>query len=507
MTNAFDWIAHYASTTPTAPALHDIASNRAFTYANLNDRVARVAGILYARGITKGDRVAFLMFNTTDIAEILFACWRVGAICTALNFRLTAPELRTILDDSTPRLIFAGTDFLETITAANPDIPTIETDGLSGDTPYERALTTATPIHEYTSQTFDDPCLLLYSSGTTGRPKGIPITHGNLFHAGAATAPRLGTSPATVGLAALPMFHIGALGTSVIPMILAGGSSVILRTFDPAKALKAIDDPALGITALFFVPAALNVLRNHADAEITDFSRITLAITGGETVPKDLLNWFITRGVPLREGWAMTETVGSAIMLDHHESLSKLGAAGKPFIGLEVRIADGNTELPPETSGEIQIRGPQIIKSYWNNPDANKSAFIGDWFRTGDIGRKDADGYLYIEDRLKDMYISGGENVYPAEVENTLHALPQIADVAVIGLPDPKWGETGCACVVLADGATLTLAELQSHCTGKLAKYKHPTQLFITDEIPRGATGKTLKFQLRDTVPAALGLT
>lgn len=500
MTAAFDWIAHYTNTTPNAPALRDLGSGRSYTYAQLNDRVARVAGVLKSRGIAKGDRVAFLAYNSTDIAEILFACWRVGAICTALNFRLTVAELETILQDCTPKIVFHD------VTLPIPDTPNIDwiaTDGLGGDSAYEQALATASPCHIFTAQTFDDDCLLLYSSGTTGRPKGIPLTHGNLFHAAAATAPRLGTGPSTVGLAALPLFHIGALGTSLIPMILAGGSSVILRTFDPAAALAAINDPHLGITALFFVPATLNALRQHACAETTDFSRITLAITGGETVPADLLHWFQSRGVPLREGWAMTETAGSAVMLDPAEAATHRGSTGKPFPGLHVRIADAKgTECPRNTSGEIQIRGPQTMHRYWNNDAATAAAFIGDWFRTGDIGRMDVDGYLYIEDRLKDMYISGGENVYPAEVENILHSLPQISDVAVIGVPHPRWGETGCACVVLAQGETLTLEDIQSHCTGKLAKYKHPTQLFITDEIPRGATGKALKFQLRKILAA-----
>lgn len=495
---AFDWIAHYASTTPDAIALHDLAASRSLTYAQLNTRVAQGTGLLRARGIIKGDRVAFLCHNTSDILEILFACWRIGAICTALNFRLTAPELRTIVQDCSPKLLFVGSELVQTAQSAT-DIPIIETDGLGGNTPYEQALANAHPIHSFTAQTFDDPCLLLYSSGTTGQPKGIPLTHGNLFHASAATAPRLGTGPHSIAFAALPLFHIGALGTCVLPILMAGGTSVILRHFDPEKALHTINRADLGINTLFFVPATLNALRNHPRAEHTDFSRITLAITGGETVPQDLLEWFQSRGVPLREGWAMTETAGSAVMLDPSPENAKRGAAGKPFPGLRIRIADENGKpVAPNTQGELQIQGPQIMRAYWNRPETTKSAFIDGWFRTGDIGRIDEDGDLFIEDRLKDMYITGGENVVPAEVENVLYQLPQITQAAVIGVPDPKWGETGVACVVLKPDTDLTLSDMTAHCAAQLARYKCPSHLVIMDDLPRSATGKTLKFKLRD---------
>ena len=507
---AYDWIEFYAKTTPNKRAMYDLASGRDYSYSDMHERVARVAGMLREKGIQPGDRVAFLCLNTTDVMELVFGCWRVGAVCLALNFRLTPPELAFILNDSEASMVLVDSPFapLAEPTKGLTDVAHwVTTDGVGGASEYEAELAAATPIYDYHPQNLEDQCLLMYSSGTTGSPKGVIITHAMLDFTASAAA-RLGeTGPDDVSLNNMPLFHIGGLNVTALPSIWGGGTCVIMRMFDADTTIKTISDPDLGISVMFCVPAAYNALRASALIENADFSRIKLALCGAETVPEALINWWMAKGITIQEGYGMTETAAAGTMLLKTDIPHRIGSAGRPLMHSRIKIVDeeGN-EVPRGTAGEIWFKGLSVTPGYWRNPKANAESFTDGWFHSGDIGIMDEEDYISIEDRVKDMYISGGENVYPAELEGILYELPQIVEVAVIGVADQKWGETGCVCAVIKDGHDLTLDAVLSHVQGRLAKFKLPSHLHIMKELPRGGTGKVLKFELRKAVPKALGL-
>lgn len=506
--HATDWVAHHASATPNKLAMVELAGGRRFTYAQMNDRVGRVAAMLKAKGIKKGDRVGFLTLNSSDTLEIIFGCWRLGVVCLAINFRLTPPEIAYILENSECSLVVVDTPFMpiaEALAGKTPVKEWIQTDGMGGDSDYETALAAATPILTYEPQTLDEQCMLMYSSGTTGTPKGVIITHGMMYFSASAGSGPGENHRGSVSLSNMPLFHIGGLNVSGSPAIWIGATTVIMRLFDPEATLDAINSPELGVTSLFMVPAAYNAMKAHPKSEGTDFSRITSALCGAETVPTALVNYWLTRGVIIQEGYGMTETAAAGCMLAKEDIPAKIGSAGKALMHSQIKIVDeaGQT-CAPNVPGEIWFKGACITPGYWRRPEANAESFEDGWFKSGDIGRKDEEGFIYIDDRIKDMYISGGENVYPAEIENLLYQMDQIAEVAVIGVPDERFGETGCVVAVTKPGETLTLEQITAHICDKLAKFKCPSYLHMVEALPRNATGKVLKFELRKTVPEVL---
>jgi len=506
-----DCIRYHAAMRPEAPALVDLASGRKFSYGEYHERVARVAGMLKDKGIKKGDRVAFLMLNSSDLMEIIFGCWRVGATVLALNFRLTLPEWEFILKDSEASMVIVDDAFAQAGAALSKTTDVthwVGTNCMGKASDYEDGLAKATPIYEMIDQDMDDQCMLMYSSGTTGTPKGVIITHNMVYYAPAAGA-RFGENfPDSVSLVNMPLFHIGAIVTSALPAMWMGGCMVIMRAFDVEQTLDAINDPVLGVTTLFMVPAAFNGMRMHPKVETTDFSRMRIALTGAETVPTELVHYWMKKGLTLQEGYGMTETTGSGCALEKHHIPEKIGSAGRSLMHTEIRIMDDNgNELPRGTLGEICFKGACVTPGYWRNEKANAESFHpGRWFKSGDIGRMDEGGFIYIEDRIKDMYISAGENVYPAEIENLLYQMPQIAEAAVVGVPNEKWGEVGCVCCVLKPGESLDIETITAHVESHLAKYKQPAHLHIMEALPRNATGKVLKFELRKAMPEILGL-
>ncbi len=506
-----DWTAYHAKVAPESRALVDLASGRVFSYAQMNDRVGRVAAHLTSLGVKPGDRVGFLNMNSTDVLEIILGCWRMGAASLALNWRLTAPELEFIIKDSTPDIIFLDHGFAELAAELQKTTDVkhwIVTDGLGGPSPYETALAEATPLLTKTlQQPLEEMAILMYSSGTTGRPKGVIITHEMLFFA-ATNAASLGSiDRSSVNLATMPLFHIGGIQVFACPVLYAGGCSVVQRAFEPGETLDAFNSADLGITHFIGVPAIFNALKMHPKNPETDLSRLKTVLAGAEAVPNALVNWWYERGIVIQEGYGMTETTASSCIIPPEDVPEMVGSCGKPLMHCEMKIArEDGTEADPGELGEIWMRGPVITPGYWNRPEANEECFVDGWFRSGDVGRQDEKGFFYIEDRVKDMYISGGENVYPAEIENVLYELEQIAEVAVIGVEDSKWGEVGCAVVALKDGHALTMAEIASHVDGRLARFKQPVHMTVVDALPRNATGKVLKFELRKSVPAKLEL-
>ncbi len=492
----YDWIAHHAHRRPTQLAIDDLQTGRKFTYADLDRRTSQLTAALAALGIAKGDRVALLAPNCAEYFELQFACGRLGAIMLPLNWRLTVPELEYILGDSSPKLLVHDKAFTASAQALSEDL--IEIDPENADSPYERALATAPPPPAPIEVTHDDIAMVMYTSGTTGHPKGAIITHGMVFW----NCVNLGIpaliSPKTIHLVVLPLFHTGGLNCYANPVLHAGGTILIMRAFDPGQALDYISDEALGITHFFAVPAPYQFMMQHPKFQGADLSRLQLAGVGGAPCALAILEGWSARGVPLVQGWGMTETSPAGTMLDAVDAIRKVGSAGKAMMHTAIRIVDDEgRDVSAGGIGELLIKGPNITPGYWNKPEATESAFTDGWLHTGDAARMDDEGFIYIVDRWKDMYISGGENVYPAEVENVLFQIPQVADAAIIGVPSERWGEVGMAIIVRKPEQPLEEGDVIRHCLGRLAKFKVPQEVTFVEALPRNATGKVLKRELR----------
>jgi fatty-acyl-CoA synthase len=502
----YDWIAHHARRTPGKIALIDIATERRLSYAALDARIARLAGHFRDKlRIGRGDRVAVLAQNATDTLEVQFACGRIGAVFVPLNNRLTVPELEFIVGDASPKLMIHDDDLAEiaeqVVKLTNVPASLLYGAGAS----YESAIAKATPLAQPDIVMLDDISTIMYTSGTTGRPKGAIITHGMTFYNCVNLGPLAYVTPSSVLLTVLPLFHTGGLNCYTNPVLHAGGTTYIMRTFDPALALKLIGDPTSGINLFFGVPAIYQFMAAQPSFADTDFTRLIIGGVGGAPMPVPLLKVWEARGVALQQGYGMTETSPAVLALDREDAAAKAGSAGKPVLHTEVRIVkpDGSDAATGEL-GELWVKGPNITPGYWNRPEANATSFTDGWLHTGDATRMDEDGFYYIVDRWKDMYISGGENVYPAEVENVLYQIAGIAEAAVIGIPDATWGETGLAIVALKPNHTVSETEIVAHCRANLARFKCPQRVDFVTALPRNATGKVHKPTLRATYVSAL---
>ncbi|MCA1451651.1 long-chain fatty acid--CoA ligase [Bradyrhizobium sp. BRP22] len=495
----YDWIAHYGRRTPDKVAMVDLASGRRFTYAQSDRRISRLAAHLRdTLKVARGDRVAVLALNTSDTLEVQFACGRLGAVFLPLNTRLTVPELQFIVGDASPKVMIHDGDLAETALSVARLCNVSSTLLLGPDGSYEAGIASAQPIESFEPVTLDDISTIMYTSGTTGQPKGAIITHGMTFFNCVNLGGLAYISPSSVFLCVLPLFHTGGLNCYTNPVLHAGGNVLIMRSFDPGEALRLISDPTEGINVFFGVPAIYQFMAQHPSFASADFGRLIIGGVGGAPMPVPLLKVWEARGVALQQGYGMTETSPAVMALDREDAARKAGSAGKPVLHTEVRIVrpDG-TDAAVGELGELWVRGPNITPGYWNRPDANASSFTDGWLHTGDATRIDEEGFYYIVDRWKDMYISGGENVYPAEVENVLHQIPAVSEAAVIGIPDEQWGEVGMAIVAVKPGERLTPAEVHAHCAANLARFKCPRRIEFIEALPRNATGKIHKPTLR----------
>ncbi len=500
---AYDWIAHHANHRPGNEAIRDLGSGRSFTYADLDRRIDAMAAYFASIGVGRGDRVAVLAHNGVEFFDVQFACARTGAICVLLNWRLTVAELEYILNDSSPKLLVHDVEFAasaEELQHLCSIGELVEIDGGAPESTYESALSAFDGQDAgRAALTHDDVVTIMYTSGTTGLPKGAMITHGMNFWNCVNLGIPAGLGVDTVHLNILPLFHTGGLNCYSNPVLHAGGTVVILKTFDPGETLQVLGDEAQGITHFFAVPAPYQFMMQHPDFSETDLSRLRIAGVGGAPCALAIMEGWTERGVQLAQGFGMTETSPACIFLDPGDALRKIGSTGKALLHTEFRIVDDDgADCGPDEIGELWVAGPNITPGYWNRPDATAEAFEGRWLKTGDAARMDDEGFVYIVDRWKDMYISGGENVYPAEVENVLYQLPEVAEAAVIGVPHERWGEVGLAVLALKPGAAIERTVVQEHCAGQLARFKVPDDIAIVDELPRNATGKVLKRELRD---------
>lgn len=503
---AYDWLTHHRAHRPRKEAVRELGSQRSFSYADLDRRADSVAAYFSSLGVGRGDRVALLAHNGVEFFDLQFACGRTGSIAVLLNWRLTVTELEYILNDSSPKILVHDAAFTDAAKALQrlcgiETLLCIDTSAGVGSAtnPYEAVVDAFNgQASAREALTHDDVSTIMYTSGTTGHPKGAMITHGMNFWNCVNLGLPAGIGLDTVHLSVLPLFHTGGLNCYSNPVLHAGGTVVIMRTFDPGLALQVIGDPEQHITHFFAVPAPYQFMMQHPDFETTDLSRLRCAGVGGAPCALTILQTWADRGVLLGQGFGMTETSPSCIFLDPADAVRKLGSTGKVLMHTEMRIVnDAGGDCGPDEVGELWVAGPNITPGYWNRPDATASSFEGRWLKTGDAARFDDEGFVYIVDRWKDMYISGGENVYPAEVENVLYQLPQVAEAAVIGIPHDKWGEVGLAVLVLKPGQELDRSTVVGYCGERLAKFKVPHDIATIEALPRNATGKVLKRELR----------
>jgi len=484
---------------------------RLTTYAEFDRHASRIANALLAAGLKPGDRIAHVGKNSDFYFELLFGCVKAGIVIVPITWRLAPPEVAYIVQDSQARLLFVGPEFIELGRSVARDAPRLEgvvaMEGGAPEWPGFVAWRDAQPDTDPRREGEpDDVILQLYTSGTTGRPKGAMITHDNFLAMrrlqDEGSAEWLHWYEDDVGLVAMPNGHIGGTGFGVW-VLYYGVKAVITREFDPLQVLDMIEQE--GVNKFFMVPAALQFVVRQPRAREVDYSRLRSIYYGASPIPLALLQECMeVFKCGFAQMYGLTETTGTVVALapeDHDPQGSpRMRSAGKALSGVEIEILDAQGDpLPPGEIGEIAIRSPANMKGYWNLPEATAAAMPGNgWFRSGDAGYMDADGYLYVHDRMKDMIISGGENVYPAEVENAIYGHPAVSEVAVIGVPSEKWGEEVKAIVAMKPGQSATEAEIIAWARERIATFKTPKSVEFTDALPRNASGKVLRRTLRE---------
>jgi fatty-acyl-CoA synthase len=485
------WPARRARKTPERVAIEH--GDDAWTYRDLHERVQRLAHGLRGLGVARGDRVAYLGPNHPAFLETFFAAGVLGAIFVPLNTRLAAPELAVQLADAGVETLVYDPRLAAVAAVLTVARPVALADG------YEELLAASdtTVIDEVV--THDDPCIIMYTSGTTGTPKGAVLTHGNITWNAVNVVVDSDLAGDEVTLIVAPLFHTAGLNMNCMPTLLKGGRVVLEAAFDPERVLRLVEERR--ITLMFAVPAMFNTLAAHPRWADTDLSSLRTIMCGGAPVPEATIHTYLKRGLAFVQGYGMTEASPGVLLLDRSQVLAKAGSAGVPHFFSDVRVARPDlTDAEPGEKGEVLVSGPNVMPGYWERPDANAAAFTDDgvWFHSGDVAVTDKDGYVFLVDRVKDMIISGGENIYPAEVEKALVEHPAVLDAGVFGVPDAKWGEVGCAVVVLVPGQEASGEDLRAFLRGRIAKYKVPATFRFVDELPRSGAGKILKNRLRE---------
>jgi fatty-acyl-CoA synthase len=472
-------------------ALEDVASGRTLAYAELDDRASRAAALMAGRGVARGDRVAVLCRNRIEFFELLFGCARLGAVLVPLNWRMPASELDGLIADAEPRLLFHGAGEEATARALAGRRPRI-----CLDTDYEGLIARAVPSTARPTWSARSTWYLLYTSGTTGRPKGVIYT----FRMALANYVNIGLSidlrPSDRTLCFLPLFHTAGINLHALPTLIAGGLVRLLESFDSEATVGLIE--ARAIDTFFAVPTVYSALLDHPRFAAAPLDEVRHWGCGGAPLPDVLALRFRELGVRLCNGMGMTETGPTAFLLDPADAWDRIGSVGKPQLLCSARIVDPQgRDVANGEVGDLLFAGPAVTPGYWRNEEATRAAFTEDgWLRSGDLARRDADGFYHVVGRRKEMFISGGENVYPIEVENVLVAHPAVADAAVIAEPDPRWGEVGRAFVELAPGGRADAAELASFCRQRLAAYKVPRRIDFVAAFPRTSAGKIRKHLL-----------
>jgi len=507
--NIGDLLRRRATISPNLDAVVDLATDQSFTYAQLNARVNAMCSALAGAGIGKGDRVALLMFNGLEFVECFYAIAKLGAVTVPLNWRLVAAELEFILKDSGAGTLVYGSDFAEVtadIHERGPDRTDITTWIEAGDAS-QRHLWSLAYDHLRADCAAAEPdghgddtdlAFIMYTSGTTGLPKGVMHSHATAFASLSNVLATIDIRESDRYLNALPLFHVGAL-TPLMSNLFCGSCVVLMRQFDPAAMWDVIE--AERITGTLAVPAMLNFMLAVPEIDSRDISSLRGILSGASPVPVSLIERYFDIGIEIHQVYGLTESGGPGCFLGSSDALARAGSTGRGYLLTDVRVidAEGN-DVPPGEPGQILLRGDHNMVGYWNRPEATAETLKDGWLYTGDVAIRDEDGFVTIHDRIKDVVISGGENVYPAEVENVLLQHPDISDVAVIGQESATWGECTFAVVVRANDS-LRESDVLAFCDGKMGRFKVPKAAAFVDEIPRNPTGKPLKRVLREQFP------
>ncbi len=498
MINLSSFIAFHAKRTPHRSALKYRGVD--ISYGNFDERIRRVAGWLASRGIGPDDVVAVLMKNSAAFLELVFATSHIGAVFLPINYRLSADEVGYIVGNAGARILIADQELAAT-TAGHAPIVLLDEAAQSTATQLAPDIAPA-PMHVRRPQ---DLMRLMYTSGTTDRPKGVMLSYENMYWKSADQTLVLGLNADTRLLVVGPLYHVGALDLPGIGVLWHGGMLSVHRDFMPEQALAAI--AAEKLNAAWLAPVMTTAILTCPTRDRYDVSSLAWAIGGGEKTPEVRIRAFSDcfKNARYIDAYGLTETVGGDTFMEPGREIEKIGSTGRSIAHVEIEIRDyqGN-RLPAGENGEICLRGPKVTKGYWRDPEKTAAAFFGDWFRTGDIGYLDEEGFLYLTDRKKDLIISGGENIASSEVERVIYEMPEVREVAVIGARDERWGEKPVAIVVLAEGAALDLPALTDYCRTRLASFKVPKQLIIRDSLPRNPSGKVLKRVLRAKLETAI---
>lgn len=493
---SIDWLDYHGRYDAKLVAAVDVDSGRSFTYREFNDRLRRLAnGLSSEFGVKKGDRIALIAQNSTGVFECLFACWQTGAALMPLNWRLSAPEMKSLLTHGEPALVVYDEEFDHLLDGV--DIPKLMRRPEQDNCDYEALIARNSPDIEAPDLTIDDLSTLLYTSGTTGTPKGVIGTfrmmRDTIIHAALHGALNGGSR----SLTAAPMFHSAGLYGFSMPVFHYGGTLYVMKKWDPVRYLELMTDPGIGITHTIGVPVQYAMLAQLPAFQDASFPALQVAGVGAAPVPHDLLETWASKGVNLAQVYGLTEAF-SVCFLPPQTARDKPGSVGHRMMHTRLKVADTEGKLvKPGEIGEIMIKGPAVSPGYWKAPDLTAAAQLEGWFRTGDAGRIDDDGAIYIVDRYKDMFISGGENVYPAEIENVLDDIDDVIMASVVGVDDEKWGEVGLAAIQAKPDSNLSEQQVIDYLSGRLAKFKIPKYFVFVDALPVSAQGKVQKAEIK----------
>lgn len=496
------WLPKHCERQPDKTAL--VSQEKRFTYTQLNERVNRLANQLLSEGVQKGTKVGAILFNTNECIEVMFACAKIGAFFVPINFRLSTDEVEYIVNDARISWLFYDERVSSVVYELKQRVTSIEKWIYVGgfthkeDQHYEEVLSSGEISEPDVDVNLEDVHMMMYTSGTTGKPKGAMLTHGNTQWNAINVVHYMSLRDDERTLTVAPLFHIGGMNVFTTTLLYKGGTVILHDKFDPALTLSTIESEQ--VTTLFLVPAMWLALMYTPNFDQFDLSSLRINVAGGAPCPLPVIQFFQKRNIPFYEGFGLTETAPFVALLDPANSLRKNGSIGKPPIHTDVRVVNEyGQDVGTNEVGELIVRGPNIMKGYWNQPEKTQEFIREGWFYTGDLARLDEEGFLYIVDRKKDMIITGGENVYPIEVEQVIVGHPAVREAAVIGIKDEIWGESVKAFVVLHDQEqTLSMEELRNYCEVKLAHFKLPKYLEIIPQMPRNATGKILKTMLRN---------
>lgn len=489
-----DWLAKHSLYEPEKVALVETATGRRITYGEFNAEANRVANFLEGLGVQAGERVAMLSGNCAEVLFVLFGVTKLGSIFLPLNFRLPAPELLPILHDAQPSVLIYSEEFqsvVESLRAGVPTLRIIRRDALVTEAARQSAERPGREIPAHLNATQ----MLLYTSGTTGKPKGVILSHRMILWNAINYSVR-DLHPTDTVLVHTPMFYTGGLNVYTLPMFFLRGRVVLMPAWNADQALEVIARERVSV--FFAVPTQFLMMADSPMFEKVDLRSLRYVISGGAPCPIPLIHRLIQRGLNFKQGFGLTEVGPNCFALEERDALRKAGSIGFPNFSVAARLVDEDgIDVGPEEVGELIMKTPAMCDGYWNNPEATAAALHDGWFHTGDLARRDAEGYYYIVDRKKDMYISGGENVYPAQIEQVLLQHPKVDQAAVVGVPHAKWGEVGCAAIVLRAGEQASEEEILNFCQGKLAKFKIPKSVAFVLELPRTHSGKVQKQEMK----------